>query len=220
MAAPNPDDGRPFVVGDIVRILPEFYDVGDSAFERIIVEVIQDGPSVLVRTMRPGLDLQSTEVIAASKLLLMTNLDDLLKQDPETAITRYAGHLTQQQRISCVLSYPFETLGALGDLITTEEIDLCVKKHPSIALNLAAERLTQAQLDHLAENYSFSILLYAAHRLGAEKLSTIVAGHPGECIIILERHPESRLRQALQEIRHDIPPIVSSVLAVVRTPGG
>ena len=70
MNAPIPaNDNRPLIPGDRVRILPEFQDGGDDAFERIVMEAPVDSPRVLVRTMIPGFDLPPTERIEARMLL-------------------------------------------------------------------------------------------------------------------------------------------------------
>ena len=69
MNAPIPaNDSRPLIPGDRVRILPEFQDAGDDAFERIVIEAPPDSPRVLVKTMIPGFDLPPTERIDARML--------------------------------------------------------------------------------------------------------------------------------------------------------
>lgn len=70
MDAPIPaNDSRPLIPGDRVRILPEFQDVGDDEFERIVVEAPSDSPRVLVQTMIPGMQITPTERIEARMLV-------------------------------------------------------------------------------------------------------------------------------------------------------
>ena len=221
MNAPTPsNDSRPLVPGDRVRITPEFQDEGDDNFVWVVVEAPSDSPRVLIRTLIPGMSIQPTERIEASMLLLVVDLERQLQVDPENTIREHAAELTPEQRIWCVENHPVVTLQALGELLAPNELDLCVQKHTTIPLMFVADRLTEEQLSHLAGDYSFATLLYAAHRLPPEVLRATVARHPGECIIILERHPESPLRQALQSIRSDVPPKVAASLAITLTPGG
>ena len=63
---------RPLVLGDRVRILPEFQDAGDDDFERIVVEAPADSPRVLVKTMIPGFQIPPTERIEARMLVRVT----------------------------------------------------------------------------------------------------------------------------------------------------
>ncbi len=221
MTQPIPANShRPLVPGDRVRILPEFQDQGDDDFERIVVEAPPDSSRVLIRTLIPGLNLQPTERIEASMLMILRTLEEEIQNEPEAAIARFADQLTPEQRVWCVENHPAATLKLMGGKLDPVELDLCVQKHPTIPLMFAADRLTEEHLLHLSEDYSFATLLYAAHRLPPEILRATVARHPGECIIILERHPESPLRQALQPIRSDVHPKVAAALAITLTPGG
>jgi hypothetical protein len=69
MNAPIPANcSRPIIPGDRVRILPEFQDAGDDAFERIVVEAPADSPRVLVRTIIPGFQISPTELIETRML--------------------------------------------------------------------------------------------------------------------------------------------------------
>ena len=69
-------------------------------------------------------------------------------------------------------------------------------------------------------SHSFDTLLYDSHRLDQETLRRLTAVHPGECIVILERHPESRLRQSLRALHGDLNPNVAQTLATILSPGG
>jgi len=69
MNAPVPaNDSRPLILGDRVRILPEFEGVGNDDFERIVVEAAAESPRVLIRTMIPGFQIPPTEWIEARVL--------------------------------------------------------------------------------------------------------------------------------------------------------
>jgi hypothetical protein len=65
-----------------------------------------------------------------------------------------------------------------------------------------------------------AVLLQASHRLAPAALRNLATVHPGECIVILEKHPESRLRQALKASGSNLPQKVASALATMLTPGG
>lgn len=221
MSTPIPSNSDcPLRVGDRVKILPEFQDEGDDEFERIVVEAPTDSSRVLIQTIIPGMNLLPTERIEASMLLILRTLEEEIQIEPEAAIARFADQLTRKQRVWCLENHPAATLKVMGGKLDPIELDLCVQKHPTIPLMFVADRLTEEQLSHLAGDYSFATLLYAAHRLPPEVLRATVARHPGECIIILERHPESPLRQALQSIRSDVPPKVAASLVITLTPGG
>jgi hypothetical protein len=69
MNAPVPaNTSRPLISGDRVRILPEFQDAGDDAFERIVIEAPADSPRVLIKTMIPGFQIPPTELIETRML--------------------------------------------------------------------------------------------------------------------------------------------------------
>lgn len=58
-----------FRVGDRVRIHPDWQDPGDDDFERIVIEVPEGSPRVLVRTIIPGFTHHPTEWIEAERLI-------------------------------------------------------------------------------------------------------------------------------------------------------
>jgi hypothetical protein len=221
MPQPIPHDSiRPLVAGERVRILPQWQDPGDDEYERTVIEAPADSPRVLIRTTIPGMAISPTETIDASRLERVIDLGKLADLDAPTAIKEHAGELTREQRLFFVEKFPFVTLQALGGRVTAEEVGLCVQLHPSIALNLAAAHLTADQLELLAESHSFDALLHASHRLDPETLRRLTTVHPGECIVILERHPESRLRQSLRALHGDLNPNVARTLATILSPGG
>jgi hypothetical protein len=168
----------------------------------------------------PHDSIRPTETIEAFKLVRVIGLGRLAGLEARTAIKEHAGELTREQRLFFIEKFPFVTLQALGDRVTAEEVALCVQLHPSIALNLAAAHLTADQIELLAESHSFDALLHASHRLDVETLRRLTTVHPGECIVILERHPESRLRQSLRALHGDLNPNVARTLATILSPGG
>jgi hypothetical protein len=221
MSRPIPSNSiRPLVPGERVQILPQWRDPGDDEYERTVMEAPADSPRVLIRTSIPGMTINPTETIEASKLSRVIDFGKLADLEPEAVIKEHAGELTREQRLFLTEKFPFETLLALGERVTPEEVGLCVQLHPSIALNLAAAHLTATQLEVLAESHSFTTLLYASHRLDQETLRRLAAVHPGECIVILERHPESKLRQSLRALHGDLNPSVARTLATILSPGG
>jgi hypothetical protein len=164
--------------------------------------------------------IQPTETIEASKLVRGIDFGDLADLDPEAVIREHGDDLTREQRLFFIEKFPAITLERLGDKVTPEEVDLCAQIHPSIALNLAADRITGERLDQLTETHSFAVLLHASHRLAPAALRNLVTVHPGECIVILEKHPESGLRHTLKAISSNLPQKVVSALATMLTPGG
>lgn len=221
MSAPIPSGSiRPLTVGERVQIVSEWQDPGDEQFERIVVEAPPDSPRVMIRTIIPGMVHHPTEVIDAAKLVRVIDFGELGDLDPESALRAHANEMSREQRLFCVEKFPQIALECLGAKITSEEVDLCAMLHPSIALRHAADRIGDSLLDALSQSYSFAVLLHASHRLVPDRLRDLAALHPGECIVILERHPESGLRHSLQQIRDELHPKVASALATVITPGG
>jgi hypothetical protein len=73
MNQPIPSNSpEPLKVGDRVRIVPDWQDPGDDAYERFVIEVPVDSTSVCVRTIIPRFLIQPTESIEADKLILLT----------------------------------------------------------------------------------------------------------------------------------------------------
>jgi hypothetical protein len=73
MNQPIPSNSpEPLKVGDRVRIVPEWQDPGDDAYERVVIEAPADSTRVRVRTIVPGFLIQPTEWIEAGKLVLLT----------------------------------------------------------------------------------------------------------------------------------------------------
>jgi len=85
---------------------------------------------------------------------------------------------------------------------------------------LAADHITEERLDQLTESHSFAVLLHASHRLTPDALRRLSSVHPGECIVILEKHPESGLRRSLGPLQGEINPNVAAALTAVSNPGG
>jgi hypothetical protein len=221
MSQPVPSNSiRPLQVGEQVQIVPEWQDPGDEEFVCVVIEAPADSPRVLIRTLIPGMDFQPTETIEASKLVRVIDFGDFANLDPEAVIRDHSEDLTREQRLFFIEKFPAMTVEALGDRATEEEIDLCSQLHPSIALSHAADRITEERLDQLKESHSFDVLLHASHRLDQDKLSKLAAIHPGECIVILEKHPESRLRQSLRAVRGNLNVNVAEVLSTILSPGG
>ena len=191
---------------------------GDDRFERFVIEAPDDCTSVRIRKIVPGLIYHPGEWIEADKLVRVIDLGSLADLHPESAIRKHTEELTREQRLLFVEKFPAITLEALGDKLTPEEVALCVRLHPSIALSLATGYLTDPQLDQLAESHSFATLLHASHRLGTTRLRTLATLHPGECIVILERHPESHLMRSLLAIQSDLPPQIVAVMARQQSP--
>ena len=211
---------RPLQVGERVQIVPEWQDPGDGEFACLVIEAPADSPRVLIRTLIPDMTIQPTETIEASKLVRVIDFGDLADLDPETVIREHSAELTREHRLFFIEKFPSITLESLGDKVTPEEVDLCAQLHPSIALSLAADHITEERLDQLTESHSFAVLLYASHRLTPDALRRLTSVHPGECIVILEKHPESRLRNALKAIGSNLPQKVAFALATMLTPGG
>ncbi|MEY3896881.1 MAG: hypothetical protein RLZZ214_2402 [Verrucomicrobiota bacterium] len=221
MPQPIPSNSiRPLQVGELVQIVPEWQDPGDEEFACVVIEAPADSPRVLIRTLIPDMTIQPTETIEASKLVRVIDFGDLADMAPETVIRQHGGELMREQRLFFIEKFPAITLGTLGDKVTPEEVELCAQLHPSIALSLAADHITEERLDQLTESHSFVILLHASHRLTPDALRRLAAIHPGECIVILEKHPESRLRQSLRPLQETINPNVATVLATMLKPGG
>lgn len=221
MPQPIPSNSiRPLRVGDRVQIVLEWQDPSDGEFERLVIEAPPDSARVLIRTIMPDMPIQPTETIEASKLLRVFDFGKLADLSPEVVIHEHCGELTREQRLFFIEKFPSVTLEALGNSTTPEEVDLCAQLHPSIALSLAADRIIQDRLYQLTESHSFAVLLHASHLLTAEALQSLAAVHPGECIVILERHPESRLRQSLRPLQETINPSVATILATILEPGG
>ncbi len=166
------------------------------------------------------MEIQPTETIEASKLVRVIDLGRFAHMAPEAVIRQHDGELTREQRLFFIEKFPAITLETLGDKVAPEEVDLCAQLHPSIALSLATDRITEERLDQLTESNSFAVLLYASHRLTPAALRNLATIHSGECIVILEKHPESRLRHALKAIGATLPPKAASVLSTTLTPGG
>jgi hypothetical protein len=163
--------------------------------------------------------IQPTEVIEASKLARVIDFGVLADLDPKIVIQEHRAELTREQRLFFIDKFPSVTLDALGKKVTPEEVDLCAQLQPSIALNLATDRITGERLDQLTRTHSFAVLLYASHRLTADALLRLTTIHPRECIVILEKHPESGLRQSLRALQETINPNVAATLAAVSTSG-
>jgi hypothetical protein len=73
MNQPIPSNSpEPLKVGDRVRIVPEWQDPGDDAYERVVIKASADSPRVCIQTFIPGLMLQPVEWIEAGKLVLLT----------------------------------------------------------------------------------------------------------------------------------------------------
>jgi hypothetical protein len=203
-----------------VQIVPAWQDPGDDEFERVVIEAPPDSPRVLVRTLIPDMEIQPTETMEASKLVRVIDFGRFTDMAPETVIRQHGGELTREQRLFFIEKFPAITLETLGDKVTPEEVDLCAQLHPSIALSLAADHITEERLEQLTESHSFAVLLHASHRLTPDALRRLSSVHPGECIVILEKHPESRLRQSLRALQETINPNVASALSAVSMPGG
>ena len=60
----------PLKAGDRVQIVPEWQDLGDNRYERIVIEVPPDCTRVLVRKLIPGFFIQPTSWIEAGQLIL------------------------------------------------------------------------------------------------------------------------------------------------------
>jgi len=221
MPQPIPSNSiRPLQAGERVQIVPEWQDPGDDEFERVVVEAPADSPRVLVRTLIPGMEIQPTETIEASKLFRVIDFGQYTDMAPEMVICHHSDELTREQRLFLIEKFPAQAMETWSDGVTEEEIDLCAQLHPSIALSQAADRIVESRLAELTESHSFAVLLHASHRLTPETLRRLAAVHPGECIVILEKHPESGLRRALRPLQGEINANVAQVLESVLTPGG
>lgn len=220
MPQPIPHNSiRPLSVGERVRIRPEFQDEGDDQFERIVVEAPEDSPRVLVRTLIPGMAIQPTERIEASMLERVVELGRYADLPPETVIMEHLNELQPDLRLFLLEKFP-DPFMASGRF-TPEEADLCARLHPSIALSRAARHLTAERIRQLAGIHPFAVLLYASDRLEPEHLRWMTAVHSGECVVILERHPESGLRHSLRAIATGgMNRNVEAALRTVSTPGG
>jgi len=220
MSAPVPSNSiRPLLPGEKVRILPEFQDDGDDEFERIVIEAPADSPRVLIRTLIPGMDIQPTETIEASMLERVIDLGPFAEMHPETAIAEHFTEFPETTRLWLVEKFPAEVM-ATGKF-STIEADLCAYLHPSIAIRSAAGQLTDERIRELAETHPFDVLLYASERLDPAQLRHLTNVHPGTCIVILEKYPESQLRHSLRAISEGgINPNVAETLATVSQPGG
>jgi hypothetical protein len=202
-----------------VQIVPEWQDPGDDEFERVVIEAPSDSPRVLVRTLIPGMEVQPTETIEASKLIRVVDFGGLADLDPEIVIREHLDELQPELRLFLLEKFP-DPFMASGRF-TPEEADLCACLHPGIALDRAAKHLTDERIRALAATHSFQVLLHASDRLKLEHLRRMAAVHPGECIVILARHPESTLRHSLRTIASGgMNPIVEAALRTVSTPSG
>jgi hypothetical protein len=222
MPQPIPSNSiRPLQAGERVQIVPEWQDPGDDEFERVVIEAPQDSPRVLIRTLIPGMELQPTETMEASKLVRVIDLGRFTDIAPETVILQHGGELTREQRLFLIEKFPAMAMEAWAEQVTEDEVDLCAQLHPSIAISHAADRLVESRLAQLTETHSFVVLLHASHRLTSDALRRLAAIHPGECIVILERHPESALRHSLRAISAGgLNPNVEAALRAVSTPAG
>lgn len=219
MPQPIPSNSiRPLTVGEKVRILPKFQDPGDDEFERVVVEAPDNSPRVLIRTLIPDMTVQPTETIEAAKLERVIDLGPYRDMPPETVIEKHLEKLSPELRFFLVEKFPDEVM-ATGKF-TNEEANLCARLHPGIALRRAADKLADDQIRQLSETHSFSTLLYASHRLQPDELRQMTAIYPGECIIILERHPESNLRFSLRALNGRLNPKVEQALRRISQPGG
>jgi hypothetical protein len=219
MKQPIPRNGTaPLKVGDRVQIVPEWQDLGDEKYERFVIEAPDDCARVRIQAVVPGIIIQPTEWIEAYKLVRVIDWGDLADLSPETAVEEHLDEFTREQRLFFVEKFPALILEALGDKMKPEEVELCVRLHPSIALRSANQHLTGPQLDELGESHPFATLLYASHRLGTSRLQVLATLHPCECIVILERLPESALMQSLLAIRSALPPQIAAAMARQQTP--
>jgi len=219
MSQPIPHNSiRPLTVGERVQILPKWQDAGDSDFVRIVIEAPADSPRVLIQTKIPGMAIQPTETIEASQLERVIDLGPYGDMPPEIVIGEHLGELPKELRLFLVEKFPSELMSTAQ--YTPEEADLCARLHPSIALMHAADTLTDGRIQQLAETHSFAVLLHASHRLAPVELLNLAATRPGECIIILERHPESLLRYSLRALHDGLNPNVAAALTSVSQPGG
>lgn len=220
MPSPIPANSiRPLKSGEKVQILSKFQDKGDEQFERIVIEAPEDSPRVLIRTLIPGMEIQPMETVEASMLERVIDLGPYGDHSPQTVINNHLNELPSETRLWLVEKFPDEVM-ATGKF-TPEEADLCAQLHPGIALRRATNSLTDNRIRELADTYQFNVLLYASHRLPAATLRELAAVHPGTCIVILEKYPESRLRYSLRAILGDgINPNVAAALAAVSQPGG
>jgi hypothetical protein len=220
MPAPIPYNSiRPLTVGERVRIHPEFQDHGDDEFERRVIEAPADSPRVLIRTLIPGMAIQPTETIEAMMLERVIDLGPFADTAPETAIAEHFTEFPEETRLWLVEKFPDQVM-ATGKY-TLEEANLCAQLHPSIAIRRAAASLSDDRIRELAESHPFDVLLHAPERIDPEQLRRLTAVHPGNCIVILEKYPESRLRHALRAIvESGINPNVASTLSVISTPMG
>lgn len=220
MSSPIPYNSiRPLMPEEKVRILPEFQDDGDDQFERIVIEAPADSPRVLIRTLIPGMQIQPTEIVEASMLERVIDLGPYGDLSPETVINNHLNELPAETHLWLVEKFPDQIM-ATGKF-TPEEVDLCARLHPSIAIRRAAPHLSDERIRELAESHPFDVLLHACERVDPEQLRHLAAVHPGTCIVILEKHPKSRLRHSLRAIAEDgINPNVAAALAAVFQPGG
>ncbi len=91
MSQPIPHDSiRPLVPGERVRILPQWQDPGDGEYERTVIEAPADSPRVLIRTTIPGMTINPTETIDASKLVRVIDLGKLADFEARTAINEHS----------------------------------------------------------------------------------------------------------------------------------
>lgn len=219
MPQPIPSNSiRPLTVGERVQFVPEWQDPGDKKFERVVIEIFTNDSEVRIRTTIPGMTIHPAEIIEATKLTRVIDLGAYSDLPPETVIEKHAAELPKETRLWLVEKFPAEMMEAGKP--TPEEVDLCAQLHPGIALSRAVDSIPGERILELAETHSFQVLLYASHRLDAKRLRKLAAERPGECIIILERHPESRLRFSLRALHDDLNPNVAKALNTVSSPGG
>lgn len=219
MPAPIPHNSiRPLIVGEMVRIRPEFQDPGDDQFETIVIEAPADSPRVIIRFLIPDMPIPPTQTIEAAQLERVIDLRQFGDLPPETVIGQHLADLPRETRLWLVEKFPDQVM-ASGQF-TPEEADLCAQLHPSIAIRRASHSLSDARIQQLADTHPFDILLHASQRLAPVELLNLAATRPGECIIILERHPESRLRYSLRALHHGLNPNVAAALTSVSQPGG
>lgn len=64
-------NGQALKPGNLVRIHPEWQDLGDDDFDRIVYEVPDKGESVMIWTLVPGFQYPPIEWIQADWLICM-----------------------------------------------------------------------------------------------------------------------------------------------------
>lgn len=220
MPSPIPSNSiRPLSVGEKVRILPKFQDEGDDQFERIVIEAPPDSSRVVIRTLIPSMEIQPTETIEARILERAIDLGVFADTDPEVAIRDHYTEFPKETRLWLVEKFPQQVM--ITGKASDEEAELCALLHPSIAIRTASKQLSNERIRELTETHLFDILLHASERIAPEQLRQLAAVHPGSCIFILEKYPESRLRHSLRAIAENgINPNVAAALTLVTQPGG